>query len=128
MLDDSAERLKETVARNIRAELERLGWTHRQLADMIDRDRATVTQYANADRLPPPEVLERISRALRPEENGSVDWLFGIYPRRMTADAKELLIEYEGIRHPVYRRMARDAVRALRRADRELAAPEGAPD
>ncbi len=128
MNDETAERLKATVAHNIRAELERLGWTHRQLADAIDRDRVTVTQYVNAERLPPPDMLERISRALRPEENGSIDWLFGIYPRRMTADAKELLIEYEGIRHPVYRRMARDAVRALRRADQELTAPDGAPD
>ena len=127
MADDSTTRLRRTVGRHIRDELDRLNWTHQQLADHIDRDRVTVTQYVNGDRLPPPDVLERISRIMRPAEDGSIDWLFGIYPRTMSPDAKELLIEYQAIRHPGYQRMARDAVRALRRADQDLAESAASP-
>jgi transcriptional regulator with XRE-family HTH domain len=127
MTQDAAERLAATIGGNIRRELIRIGQTHEWLAGRINRERATVGFYVNGQRLPPVDVLERISRVLRPEQGGSVDWLMGLEGRELRSDERELLADYQRIQHPVYKRMARDAVRALGAADRELAESAASP-
>ncbi len=119
-MEDNGENAAAVIGRKIREELQRLDKTHEWLAGRINRSRAAITFYVNGERMPPPYILERISRVLRPEEGGSVDWLLGIAAREMTDDEKTLLATYRAIRHRIYRTMLQDAADALLGADATL--------
>ncbi len=127
-MEEREERIAAVIGRNIERELTRLGKTHDWLAKRINRERATVGLYVNRRRVPPPAILERISRVLRPEEGGSVDWLLGINPRDMTEEERTLVATYRRLRHHIYRAMLQDTADALLDADAALTARGVPPD
>jgi len=119
MAQNDTQRLAAVIGSHICRELRRLGETHDWLASQIQRERATVGFYVNGLRLPPVNVLVRISKALG-NARGSVDWLLGIPTPGLSEGARRVAEMYDAATEDITHSMMESQMSALLEAEARL--------